>query len=182
MPSSATLYRAPLLPGNDLGNQTVETQMPNGRGAPLILPLPSNGSLSNKRFRLVLAGRVQTSIVNTFTLNIYFGFSPTITLNTLLFSTGAQSVNNANTNYSLTVDLYWGNASKLLTGTAQGQFSDNPIGISGIANSIPNVDPFRDNSTFLASGPTYAFTVTGLFGSSSTGNHATVDIYEMEEL
>jgi hypothetical protein len=182
MPSSATFYRAPLLPGNDLGNVTSETQMPNGRGTPLILPLPSNNSLANKRFRIVIAGRVQTTINTTFTLNAYFGFSTTLASNTAIFSTGANTVNNTNTGFSLAIDLYWNAGSLTITGSGQGQINNNTIGMSGITNSITSVDPNRDSSTFLASGATYGFTITGLFGNSSTGNHAFADIFEMEEL
>lgn len=182
MPSSSTLYRAPLLPGNDLGNATTETQMPNGRGTPLILPLPSNGSLSNKRFRLIATGRVQTTITNTFILNFYFGFSPTISANTLIFSTGANSVNTINTGYDIGIEMYWNAGALTITGRGQGQINNNPIGPSGLNNTITSVDPARDSSTFLASGATYGFTITGTFGSGSAGNHAFTDIFEMEEL
>ena len=182
MPSSLTLYRAPLLPGNDLGNQTSETQMPNGRGASLVLPLPSNGSLANKRFRLIVSGRVSTTINTTLTLNFYSGFSATISKNLQIFSTGAQTVNNTSTNFSVWLDLYWGGSSQLITGVGEGQFDGNPVGSAGLTSSITGVDPNRDSSTFLASGPTYGFTLTGQFGNSSTANHAFIDIFELEEL
>lgn len=182
MPSSATLYRASMLPGNDLGNQTSETQMPNGRGASLVLPLPSNGMLANKRFRIVTSGRVQTTINTTFTLTIYSGQSRTIAANVLIFSSGAITVNNTNTGFNVLLDLYWNSASLTISGSGQGQMNNNTIGPSGLAATITNLDPSRDSSTFLASGPTYGFTITGMFGNSSTGNHAFVDILELEEL
>jgi hypothetical protein len=183
MPSSATLYRAPFLPGNDLGNQTSETQMPNGRGASLVLPLPSNGQLANRRFRIIISGRVATATNTTFTLNLYFGFSATIASNTLIFSSGANTVNNVSSNFSMTVDLYWSTPSLIINGgPGQGQMNNNPIGPSALSNMVTNADPNRDSSTFLASGTTYGFTATGTFGGSSTGNHAFVDIFEMEEL
>jgi hypothetical protein len=171
-----------MLPGNDLGNQTSETQMPNGRGASLVLPLPSNGSLSNKRFRLVLAGRVSTAINTTLTLNVYFGISTKITSNTQIFTTNAQTVNAKSTNFSITIDMYWSNTGKLINGgPGQGQVDNNPVGPSSLLNT-PSADPFRDDSTFLASGPTYGFTVTGQFGNSDAGNHAFAEILELEEL
>lgn len=182
MPNSATLYRANMLPGNDLGNVTVETQFPNGRAAQLNLPLPSNGMLANKRFRLVVSGRVQTTITNTFNLNVYFGFSTTISANTLIFSTGANSVNNINTGFNLWIDLYWNATALTISGRGEGQINNNPIGPSGLSNTISSVDPNRDSSTFLASGATYGFTITGTFGSTSANNHAFADIFEMEEL
>lgn len=182
MTSSATLYRAAFLPGNDFGNVTAETQISNGRGTPLTLPLPSNGSLGNRRFRLVLSGRIQTSITNTFTANVYFGLSSTIASNTLLFSTGANSVNSTNTNFSLSIDLFWSTPSLTIDGLGSGQMNNNPIGPSSLSNIITAADPNRDSSTTLASGATYGFTVTGLFGSSSAGNHAFVDLFEMEAL
>jgi hypothetical protein len=183
MPSSATLYRAPLLPGNDLGNQTSETQMPNGRGASLVLPLPSNGSLAQRRFRVVIAGRVQTTITTTFTLNLYFGFSPILASNTLIFSSGPNSVNNVSSNFSITVDMFWTAAGLTICGApGDGQMNNNPIGPSSLSNVITNVDPNRDSNSFLQSGATYGFTATGTFGSTSAGNHAFVDLFELEAL
>lgn len=157
--------------------------MPNGRGALLILPLPSNNSLADKRFRVVVSGRVQTTITNTFTLNVYFGFSSTISKNTLIFSSGANSVNNINSNYSMTVDLYWSAAGLTINGgPGQGQMNNNPIGPAALSNPITAVDPNRDSSTFLQSGATYGFTLTGQFGSTSSSNHAYADIFELEEM
>jgi hypothetical protein len=171
-----------MLPGNDLGNVTVETQFPNGRGAPLILPLPSNGSLANKRFKLVVAGRVQATIDTTFNLNVYFGFSPTIASNALIFSTGAATVNNTATGFDFSIGMYWNAGGLQITGNGQGQLANNPVGAASLTNVIANVDPNRDSSTFLASGVTYGFTLTGIFGNSSAGNHAFVDIFDLEEL
>lgn len=181
MPNSATYYQASFVPGTDLGNVTAETQLVNARGSIVTLPLPSNGSLANKRFRLVSTGRLQTTINTTFTLNFYFGLSTTIASNTLILSSGAQTVNNVNANYSMWLDMYWESINKIIGGTGQGQMNNSPIGPTTMANTI-TADPFRDNSTFLATGPTYGFTITGKFGNSSSGNHAYVHSFDLEEL
>jgi hypothetical protein len=172
-----------MLPGNDLGNQTSETQLPNGRGASLVLPLPSNGSLANKRFRIVVSGRVATTITNTFTINVYSGFAPVIASNLLIFSTGPQSVNSISSNYSMTIDLFWSTGNRTINGgPGQGQMANSPIGPASLNNPVVNADPNRDSNPFLQSGATYGFTLTGQFGSGSAGNHAFVDIFELEEL
>lgn len=180
MPSTTTLYRAFLLPGNDLGNAATETQFPNGRGTRLILQLPSNNSLANKRFRLVIAGRVQTPVLGSFTINVYFGFSNTISANTQMFSSGPQSLFNTTSNFSFWIDLYWDSVSQKINGIGEGQMDNNPIGRSTLTNQITGVDPNRDSSTFLNSGPTYGFTLTGQFGNSNAGNHAFVDDFSLE--
>jgi|SRR5215472_2252901 len=182
MPNSATLYRAAMLPGNDLGNAIAETQMPNGRGTPLILSLPSNNSLANKRFAMAVAGRVDATINTTFTLNVYFGFSTTIASNTQIFNCGAITVNTQNTNFNLRIEFYWDNVSNTITGSGQGFMANSPIGPATLVNIITNVDPNRDSNTFLASGTTYAFTLTGQFGNTSAGNHASVNIFDLETL
>lgn len=181
MPNSATLYRANMLPGNDLGNVTVETQFPNGRGAQLVLPLPSNGSLANKRFRIVLAGAVSSAITNTFTLGIYFGFSPTILSNTQLITSGPASTASGS-NFELDISLYWTTGANTITGSAEGMVANSPIGPINIQTPITSADPNRDSNTFLQSGTTYGFTVTGFFGSGDTSNHALVNIFDLEIL
>lgn len=180
MPNSATYYQASFVPGTDLGNKTAETQLVNARGSIITVPLPSNGSLANKRFRLVSTGRIQTSINTTFTLNFYFGLSGTISSNTLIFSSGPQTINNVNTNYSMWLDMFWG-SNQAIEGTGHGQMNNFPIGPAGMNNTV-TADPNRDSSTSLATGATYGFTITGQFGNSSAGNHAIVNSFDLEEL
>lgn len=180
MPASDTLHRADMLPSNDLGNATAETQFSDGRGKQLFLRLPSNGSLSNKAFRVRLSGRVATASNITFTARVYFGLSPTITSNTGIFLTGAQSVNNTASSWELWLDMTWSNDSKTLTGRGAGQIANQILGPATLDNIPIAADPFRDNNTFLTSGPTYGFTVTGLFSGSNVSNHARVDLFQLE--
>jgi hypothetical protein len=180
MPSSLTIYRAPFLPGNDAGNITAETQLPNGRGASLILALPSNGSLSNKSFRVRLAGRVQTNSNLNVTIAVYFGFSATIASNTQVFTTSAVTVNNLTTGWEIWLDCFWSGDGNLITGAGRGQVANSVIGPSALVNTPLSANPNRDSSTTLASGTTYGLTVTGLFSGSSTGNHLFVDDFSLE--
>jgi hypothetical protein len=182
MPSTQTLYRAAMLPGNDLGNRTAETQLPDGRNVPLVLPLPSNGTLVNKSFRLRMYGRVAASINNSYTIQVYFGFDPIITNNLLIFSTGAQIVPAVKSNYELWLDLTWDNDSKAINGRVTGQLANNLIGPASLLNVPTAVDPNRDSNTFLQSGPTYAFTATGKFAIGHLNNHAFVDLMNLEEV
>lgn len=182
MPSTQTLYRAAMLPGNDLGNRTVETQLPDGRNSPLILQLPSNGTLVNKSFRVRLYGRVATSINNLYTIQVYFGFDPVISKNTLIFSSGAQSVPAIKSNWELWIDLSWDNDSKTINGRGEGQLANNILGPMTLLNVPFAADPNRDSNTFLQSGPSYAFTATGQFSIPSAGNHAFVDLMNLEEV
>src|SRR5262252_6913130 len=106
MTMTSTLYRANMLPGNDNGNITVETQLLNGRASPLQLTLPSNGSLANKSFRVRVFGRIQSTISTTFNHNVYFGKQTTIAANILIFSTGFQVIN-GKSNFEFWIDLTW---------------------------------------------------------------------------
>jgi hypothetical protein len=180
MPASDTLHRADMLPSNDIGNPTAEAQFLDGRGKMLFLRLPSNGSLANKAFRVRLAGRVATSSNITFTARVYFGLSSVIASNTGIFLTGAQSVNNTSASWELWLDMAWSNDSKTLTGRGAGQIANQILGPATLDNIPIAADPFRDNNTFLQSGPTYGFTVTGLFSGSDANSHAYVDFFQLE--
>lgn len=180
MPSAATLYRAPLLPGNDFGNVIVETQLSNGRGNPLILALPSNGSLANRPFRVRIGGRIATTTNTTFDARAYFGFSPTIANNTLIFDSAAQTVNNVTSSWEVWLDCFWSADGNSITGWGAGQLANNIMGPATLINTPLSANPNRDSNTFLQSGATYGFTVTGIFGGSSAGNHAFVDIFDLE--
>lgn len=180
MSSDLTLNRANFLPGNDVGNVTAETQMPDGRGNPLKLILLSNGVLKNKGFRARLGGRVQTSTNTTFTVALYFGISSTIGNNTQLLTSGAQSINNTKSNWEIWLEGFWDSDSQSITGWVAGQVGNNIIGPSTLENTLLSADPNRDSNPSLQSGSFYGFTVTGLFGGSSSGNHAFVDIFDLE--
>lgn len=183
MPSASTLYRASMLPGTDLGNATTETQILDGRGKlPLQLALPSNGSLSNRTFRARISGRVSTTINTTFELRVYFGISPVISQNTLILDCAAQTVNNVTSSFEIWLDMFWSADANAITGTGQGQMANNIVGQAALNNTPLSANPSRDSSTTLASGSTYGFTITGVFGGSSTGNHCTVDDFSLESV
>jgi hypothetical protein len=179
MPSTQTLYRASMLPSNDIGNVSAETQWPDGRGKLLILPLASNNSLANKSFRIRTYGRCATTTNTTFAINFYFGLSPVLANNTLIFLSGAQVVNALSSNFLIWVDLTWDSTSQVINGTGQGQIANNIVGPSTLQNTVA-ADPNRDSNTFLQSGATYGFTLTGQFGGASAGNHAFMDDFSLE--
>lgn len=174
------MYRADMLPGNDIGNVIAETAFPDGRGSQLKLRLPSNGSLANKSFRVRAYGRVATAITTSLTVQVYFGIDRTIANNTLIFSTGAQLVDTMKSNWELWIDLSWDSDSKSINGRGAGQLANNIIGPQTLLNVPLSADPNRDSNTFLQSGSTYGFTITGLFANSDTGNHAYVDSLDLE--
>ncbi|HEX8838475.1 MAG TPA: hypothetical protein VF748_16145, partial [Candidatus Acidoferrum sp.] len=177
----ATLYRASMLPSNDLGNATAEIQWPNARANPLTLPLPSNNSLANRSFRIRLFGRCSAGLLTTITINVYFGLSPTISSNTQIFGTGPQLFN-GNSNFNFWLDMTWDSTSQSISGIGQGQVANNVIGVAALWNTPVSADPNRDSNSFLQSGPTYGFSLTGFFGNASAGNHAFVDDFSMELL
>ncbi len=180
MPSAMTLGRAVMLPFTDLGNATSEKQFLDGRGNLGQLALPSNNSLANKSFRVRISGRVQTTTNTTFEMRIYFGISSTIASNTLIFDAGALTINNVKSNFEVWIDCQWDADSKSINGRGTGQIAENIVGPSTLNNTPLNADPNRDSSTFLASGTTYGFTLTGVFGGSSAGNHCIVDAFDLE--
>jgi hypothetical protein len=175
------MYRAVMLPSSDLGNVTIETQFKDGRGSlPLQLALPSNGVLANKSFRVRISGRVSTTTNTTFELRLYFGISSTIASNTLIFDVGAQTVNNVTSSFEIWGDMFWSADANAITGRGTGQMANSVAGPGALINTPLSANPNRDSNTFLASGSTYGFTLTGVFGGSSTGNHAIVDSFDLE--
>jgi hypothetical protein len=75
--------------------------------------------------------------------------------------------------------LTWDSTSQVINGTGQGQIANNIVGPSTLQNTV-TADPNRDSNTFLQSGATYGFTLTGQFGGSSVGNHAFMDDFSLE--
>lgn len=181
MPSALSLYRATMLPSSDIGNATAETLFKDGRGfLPLQLPLPSNGSLANKSFRVRVSGRVSTTSNVTFELRMYFGISAIIASNTLIFDVGAQTVNTTASSFECWLDCQWSADANAITGRGTGQMANNVSGPGSLNNTPLAANPNRDSSTTLASGAFYGFTVTGIFSGSSSGNHAIVDSFDLE--
>jgi hypothetical protein len=171
----------------DLGNATANTQFKNSQGTAFLLPMPSDGQFSNHRLRVHLGGRVQTTTNLTFTLNAYigsttvFGTAAAIASNTLLYTSNAVTVNAIRSNYQLDLDLFWDNDAKLICGTGLGQVANQIIGASALANT-PTADPNLHNTNNSFQGTHYSITVAGLFSGSSTGNHAYLDVFNMEVL
>jgi len=179
MPSAILLGRAGFLSSSDLGNATTETLFTGGglgAGQTLILGLPNNGNLLNRRFRVGLAGRVQTTTAINFTVAAYFGFGA-IAANTLLFSSGSVSIN-GKTNWEMDLSMFWDGDGQTLNGNGQGQVGGSVLG-SGALNASPSANPITITTIAAVS---YGFTVTGLFGTSNTGNHAFVDAFDLELL
>lgn len=170
-----------MLPSNDLGNVTSETQFKDGRGNLLQLPLPSNNSLANKSFRVRISGRVATTTNTTFEMRIYFGISSTIASNTLILDCAAQTVNNVTSGFEVWCDCFWSGDANAISGTGQGQIANNIVGQATLSNTPLSANPNRDSSTTLASGATYGFSLTGIFGGSSSGNHCIVDAFDLED-
>jgi hypothetical protein len=180
MPSALTLYRAPFLPGRDSGNIIAETQMLNNNGVAINLLLPSNGTFANKSFRVRCGGRVQTSSNTTFELRIYFGTLAAIGSNTLIFDAGAQTINNVTSSFEIWLDMQWTADGNLITGRGTGQIANFVAGPAALNNTPLAADPNRDAKTNLQSQPPYGFTVTGIFGASSPGNHAYIDDFSID--
>lgn len=180
MPTAVTIYRANFLPSADLGNTTAEKQFINGRAvspARLDCRLPSNGGMANKPFGIHIAGRVSTTTNRTFTVNLYFGRDTTITNNTLMLTSSANTVNNVSTSWDMWARCFWSRDGKSITGNGGGQIGNSVLGPFALSNVI-SADPDRDSLTYFVA--PYGFTVTGQFDGSDTGNHAYVDIFDLE--
>lgn len=180
MPGIGMVYTASFIPSQDIGNVTAETQFKNSQGAQANLVLPADGQFINSRLKIRLGGRVATTSNLTFTVNLYFGTSATIASNTLLLSSGAQTVNTKKTNWHIDVDLFWDGDSNTFCGIGSGQMSNGPIGPSALSN-VPSANPNVRN-TISNAATAYGFTVTGQFSGSSSGNHSFLDIFNVELL
>lgn len=180
MPGLGSYYRASFIPSLDLGNAIAEKQFVNSQSAQANLVLPADGQFTNSRLKLRLAGRVATTSNLTFQVNLYFGTSATIASNTLLFSSGLQTVNNLKTNWFMDVDFYWDGDSSTFCGIGSGQMSNGIIGPASLAN-VPSANPNIRN-TISNAATAYGFTATGQFSGSSTGNHSFLDVFNIELL
>lgn len=180
MPGIGTVYRASFIPGADLGNASAETQYQNSQAQLSTLVLPADGQFTNSRLKLRIAGRVATTSNLTYTVKIYFGTSATIASNTLILSSGAQTVNNVKSNFFIDVDMHWDADSNTLCGMGSGQINNSPIGPAALSN-VPSANSNVRNTLSNAM-TAYGFTVTGQFSGSSAGNHSFLDLFNIELL
>lgn len=180
MPGIGMVYRSAFVPGADIGNASAETQFSNLNGAQASLVLPADGQFTNSRLKVRIGGRVSTTSNLTFTVKLYFGTSATIASNTLIFSSGAQTINAIKTNWHIDLDLFWDSDSSTFCGIGQGQAGNGVIGPAALSN-VPSANP-NNRNTLSNAAVSYGFTVTGQFSGSSAGNHAFLDLFNIELL
>jgi len=174
MTTAATFYRADYIPGANLGNVTSETQFKNSQGNLLVLTLPWNNSLSNANFYVRVSGRVISTVSLNFSVALYFGRSATIASNTQVYASGLVTTNGSS-NWNIQTNLYWDATSNAINGDGQGQIANSFLGRSSIAN-VPSASPSQASTAALTQ---LGFTVTGTFDTSSAGNQAFVDNFEL---
>lgn len=177
MSSTGTVYRADYIPSNDLGNAFAESFFIDSLSNVAHVRLQTDGQFTNRRFTLYAAGRVVTTANLNFTLNVYLGTTKT-TADTLIFSSGAQIVNNRKTNWHIDANMFWDGDSKRINGNGEGQVDNAPIGAAGLAN-IAIIDPNLHNVSNSFQALIYKFSVTGTFSGSSAGSHAFLDVLEI---
>lgn len=166
------------LPSAGIGNATAETIFsagsPGNSANSLILQVPANGELSNKRFRINVAGRVVPGTTGNFTYALYAG--TTITSGNKMATSAATSYTvNTNGSFWLVYEGYWDSSSKQIMGTFWGNQNNTILDITAASNVIS-----QDPNPSLAT--TQKFIVTGLFGSTNASNNAFVDVFEWEVL
>jgi hypothetical protein len=171
-----------LLPTQTLGNATTETQFQGAipakglAGGPLALPLKRTGQLSNRHIRFKAVGRVLPGVTGTFEIRIYIS---SVTAANLIIDTGPITVS-TNTSFLILCDCVWDQSSNSFNGVLYGQVGDTALGIAGLNNSVISVT--IGSSTAVSSSSAETALITGQFGSSSAGNNAFVDEFDLDAL
>lgn len=182
MPSSNTAFTPQGtgggLPSAGIGNATAETIFlagsPGNTANSLLLQVPANGELSNKMFRIRVAGRVVPGATSNFTYALYAG--TTITSGNKMATSAATSyVLTTNGSFWLVYEGFWDSSSKQIMGTFWGNQNNTILDLT-VASNIIAADP---NPTLAT---TQKFLVTGLFGTSNASNTAFIDVFEWEVL
>lgn len=186
MSGAGTVYRPINFHGSpDLGNATTESYFLNNLAQAVVLPLQNDGQWVNHRLAVHMGGRVQTTINVAFAVSIYFGSSthfgiiPAIASNTRIFTTNYATVNALKTNWQLDLNIFWDGDSKTICGNTFGQMGDTILG-QGTLEATPAADPNLHNNSNSFQNVFYGLGVTGQFNSSSTGNHAYLDVFSLE--
>ena len=188
MSSAGTVYRPINFHGSpDLGNVIAESYFLNNISQAAVLPLQNDGQWSNHRMRVIMAGRVQTNANVNFAFSIYFGQTtafgtiPAIASATKIYTSNFVQVNNKKTNWQLDVSFFWDSDSKTIDGYTIGQMGNVVLGQNTLSKA-PSADPNLHNSSNSFQNVFYGLGVTGIFGSSSIGNHAFLDVFTLELL
>jgi hypothetical protein len=178
MSGTGTVVRGDYIPSNDLGNASVETLFTDINKLPNSIRVPTDNQLTNKRFTLHIGGRVATTSNLTFTVNLRFGTTRSLS-DTLVFTSQAMTVNAKKTNWHMDIYMFWDGDSQLINANGIGQVDNSVIGPTGLANA-PTVDPNLHNTSNSFQATFYRFTASGQFSGSSAGNHAFIDVFELE--
>lgn len=182
MPSANTTYTPQGsnggLPSAGIGNASSEAIFaagsPGNSGNNLILQVPANGELSNRRFRITVAGRVVPGTTGNFTYALYAGTTIT-SANKMATSAATSYAVTTNGSFTLMYEGYWDSSSKQIMGTYWGNQNNTILDVTA-CNNIISQDPNPSPAT------TQKFIVTGLFGSSNSSNNAFIDVFEWEAL
>jgi hypothetical protein len=171
----------------DLGNATAEAYFLNNLSQAVVLPLQNDGQWKNSRLRIILGGRVQTTVNTAFSVQVYFGSSttfgliPVIASATKIFTTNYVTVNNKKTNWQIDINIFWDGDAKTFDGNTFGQMGNTILGQNTLSG-VPSADPNLHNASNSFQGLFYGLGFTGIFNSSSTGNHAFLDVCSLELL
>lgn len=176
--SGVTLYRAPC-PSANLAGVTGLQQVLNQQGGPLVLPLPTNGILDSVPFYLRIAGHFNSTVAGSRVTNVlvYLGTSPTIASNVQITSTANHTLSNTNPHVVFRVDLYVTGITKQLAGTTIGYGGNGTIALVFAGGPTAIFDPNQDANN--QSSPLQGFTLGWNATSSSTGETATIDVFEL---
>ena len=186
MSSAGTVYRPLNFHGSpDLGNATSESYFLNNITQAAVLPLQNDGQWTNHRLIVRMGGRVQTNSNVAFQMSLYFGQStqhgtlPTFTSCTKIYTTNYATVNNKKTDWQSDLNIFWDGDAKVINGNTMGQIGSTILGSATLIVS-PSADPNLHNSSNSFQNIFYGLAATGQFNTSSTGNHAFLDVFTLE--
>ena len=163
-------YKA--LPSADLGNVTTTAKgFIDANSKAIVLPLMPSGHLKNKLFQVKAWGRANATVAVNFTASLYFGTSATVADDTLMKSSDATALASIKHSWFMIADLSWDATSNKIQGAVYFTIAEVITALAA-TTVISSADPTDDTAR--------GFIISGLFSTSSTGNAAFLDGFQIE--
>ena len=180
MGSFLATTRAKNLPSTGSGNVITTAAMVLDSGGVNILVLPLDGSqvMSNRMFKIRVAGRAVSGTTSTLTVSAYFtATTPSATVasnGTAFMATSATSLASVKQSFFLEATCFYNADSTTIQGYYVGQIADTLIDLTAITTT--------SLTTVSATTEGQLFSLAVLFGTTNASNNCIIDEFEIEPL
>lgn len=180
MASFLATQRAANLPSTGSGNIITTAKMAYDSGGTniLVLQFPGSKVMSNRMFKVRVAGRATSGTTSTLVVSAYLvSGTPSATVasnGTAFMATSATSLASIAQSFFIVATCFYSADSTTIQGTYEGQIANTAIAKTAITTT--------SLTAVSATSETQFFCLSWLFGTTSATNNCIIDEFELEPL